>query len=1408
MKRRDILKRKATLIGLLAFSLVATTAFSQTCTVDISTPDPLIVCPGEAVNVNAVANVYADNQSFNFNLGIMPTGWVSAGGANFGSPCGAGPGGNYFWASTAGGGTPFIQTAAFDVCTGGNLVFDMRYAVQGGGAPCEGPDEQDEGVSIEYSLDGGVTWIEFVYYSPDGVVMGANPGGNASIAMGATPFTNWGTITVPIPPAAISGNTMFRWIQYNSSGVCCDNWGLDNIFVNAGPCLDANIVWSTGETGVSSIFPVLNSDSCFVAQVYDDAGVFLCESTPICFTVPTPSINAGPDQAICDGASVTLTATGGSGFAWNNGVVNGVSFTPVATQTYTVTGLDVNGCQTSDDVIVTVSSIAAPTINPAGPFCVDGGASALAGTPLGGVFSGTGVVGGNFNPATAGVGNHTITYTYTNPSNCVSTNTMNITVNALPIVNLNPQADLCSDDPSVTLTYAPAGGVLSGIGISGSNFDPTVAGAGSHLIDYTFTDGNGCVNSDNISINVNGLPTAVIAGNADVCQNAVAPVVTFTGANGTAPYTFEYTINGGAVQSLTSVGNSATVNVSTANSGTFTYDLIGVTEGGATSCSNLQSGSVVVNVSPLPTATVSGGTTVCQDDTAPLVTFTGANSIAPYTFSYSVNGGATQTITTVVGNSVTISAPTGTSGTFVYQLIDVQASDAAACSNPQNGSTNIVVNPLPTASITGATTVCQNDTSPSVTFTGANGTAPYTFSYTINGGGIQTAITAVGNSITVPVSTVVAGNYLYELVSVQDASVTNCSNNQVGAVTVVVNPLPTGSIQGTASVCVGGVPPVITFTGANGTPSYTFSYTINGGAVQTVTSPGSNDVTVSAPTGAAGTYTYTLTQIQDASATACLSQMSSDIVITVNPLPTAAIIGTIDVCQNASSPSVTFTGANGTAPYTFDYTVNGGPVQTVASVGNSATIAQSTAIPGTYIYTLVSVTDASSTACSNPQVGNATIVVNPLPTATITGDAGVCHNSVSPEVTFTGANGTSPYTFEYSINGGGTQSVTTAVGNSVTVVVPTNVAGTFSYDLISVTDASSTTCTNAQSVSVTVNVYAYPPIDAGPNQIVCENSDAMLTASNPMSMPMWWDNNVTDGTWFSPSQTTMYTAFADNNGCISQDSMWINIEALPIVDFDMDITEGCKGTEVTFTNNSTSVSGLVNCLWEFSDGGDENGCSDVSYTFDDAGLFDVTLTTTSSNGCVNSLTLFDVIYIEEDPIASFDPISLHLTTIDTEVNFNNTTIGATSYEWDFGDYSMMSNEVNPVHIYAFDQGGEYTVELIAYSPLGCIDKAYGIIDIKEELIFYVPNTFTPDGDKYNEFFKPVFTTGYDPYSFTMYIFNRWGQIVWESHDVNAGWDGTFASTVIPDGAYTWKIEFKLSETDERKMVAGHVNILR
>ena len=119
--------------------------------------------------------------------------------------------------------------------------------------------------------------------------------------------------------------------------------------------------------------------------------------------------------------------------------------------------------------------------------------------------------------------------------------------------------------------------------------------------------------------------------------------------------------------------------------------------------------------------------------------------------------------------------------------------------------------------------------------------------------------------------------------------------------------------------------------------------------------------------------------------------------------------------------------------------------------------------------------------------------------------------------------------------------------------------------------------------------------------------------------------------------------------------------------------------------------------------------------------------------------------------------------------------------------------------------------LVAYTAAGCPDTVSVTIQYQEELIYFIPNTFTPDADEHNQTFKPVFTSGFDPYNFEFSIYNRWGEVVWKSFDYTQGWDGSFSKKngiSVQEGTYSWVIKFKPKDTDKKVVINGHVNLIK
>lgn len=259
------------LLLVVAFPFLGTAQFGPTNCVPV-TPSNVSICPGDSVLVQFNPPVGTAGQQFNFNFGSLPNGWFTEGTSSYGQPCLPGIDGTaYYWAASAGGTTPQIVSPGFNLICGGTIDFDMVMAVQSGSTPCEGPDLANEGIELQYSLDNGGTWTTIIYYSPGGFTLPTMPASSSSVASGTTPYTSWNSFSVPIPLAAMTPNTMIRWVQQNSSGTCCDNWGIDNIFVNTDPCQGVVVDWTLGiaSDDTTSFYYTPTQDTAFVAVIYD-----------------------------------------------------------------------------------------------------------------------------------------------------------------------------------------------------------------------------------------------------------------------------------------------------------------------------------------------------------------------------------------------------------------------------------------------------------------------------------------------------------------------------------------------------------------------------------------------------------------------------------------------------------------------------------------------------------------------------------------------------------------------------------------------------------------------------------------------------------------------------------------------------------------------------------------------------------------------------------------------------------------------------------------------------------------------------------------------------------------------------------------------------------------------------------
>jgi gliding motility-associated-like protein len=505
----------------------------------------------------------------------------------------------------------------------------------------------------------------------------------------------------------------------------------------------------------------------------------------------------------------------------------------------------------------------------------------------------------------------------------------------------------------------------------------------------------------------------------------------------------------------------------------------------------------------------------------------------------------------------------------------------------------------------------------------------------------------------------------------------------------------------------------------------------------------------------------TATTLYTFNPTAGQCALTAGLTISVNPLPLVNAGLDQTICAGAT---VSLNGS-GASTYSWNNGITNGTAFTPAA---------------TATYT-VSGTDANG--CINTD--QIDVFVNAAPIVNAGPDASICTGG-SATLTANGAT-----TYSWSPGAQTTTSINVSpLGNTTYIVTGTNANGCSSSD------------------QVNVLIIPLPTVLAGLDQTICAGSTVTLSGSGASTYS--WNNGITNGVAFQPSSTATYTVTGTTiEGCENTDDVTIIVNQTLPVTFTADVTNGCAPLTVTLTNTTANSS---DCNWVFSNGTTLNGCGSITTTFTQAGCYDVTLNTLFVNGCNGSQTATDLICVENAPDASFNQSANTISEFDPFIDFTNTSIGANSYSWNFGDNSALSSEVNPSHDYSDSPEGLFQVMLIAYSTNGCADTAYSNFQFNEELIFYVPNTFTPDGDIFNQEFLPIFSSGYDPYDYNLAIYNRWGEIIFESNNSEIGWDGSYGTNgeivMSQDGTYTWKITFKTIRNDERKFVVGHVNLVR
>lgn len=592
-----------------------------------------------------------------------------------------------------------------------------------------------------------------------------------------------------------------------------------------------------------------------------------------------------------------------------------------------------------------------------------------------------------------------------------------------------------------------------------------------------------------------------------------------------------------------------------------------------------------------------------------------------------------------------------------------------------------------------------------------------------------------------------------------------CTDN--GTATIVSPTAVTAIPGGQDESCFGACDGFAVVAPGGGTGTYSFSWT----GPATGTSALLSSI-------CSGLYTITVTDGNGCTATATQT-INGAIAVTITSTPVINVL-----CNGGATGSIT---VNATGTGALNYSINGGAFQVSNIFGGLAA--------GTY--TIVAQDANGCTATIN-------VVVNqPTPVTVVAGpDVTICIGA-STNLTAIGAGGTGPYNYTWTNN----VDATVLIGANQTVFPTANTIYT-----VVVTDANGCGPVNDQII-VTIN----PPLGVTANltQSICPGTPITLIASGSGGNGIYtytWTNNI-DATVFvganypvSPLVTTVYTVtITDNCGTpLATDVVTITVYPLPAISYGPYTINGCAPLSVTFTNLTVGVAAAT-CFWDFGDGSTSTNCN-PTYVYTVAGCFDVSLNMVTSDGCAIDTTVFSNVCVFPIPIADFTAGPQPTDIFATEVNFTNLTIGGNTYTWDFGGLGT-STQTNPTFIFPDAAGGIYSVCLTTVSSNGCIDATCQNIIIDDVFLIYVPNTFTPEGDGTNDIFIPIIQ-GEDPETYELMIFNRWGELIFQSNNKLVGWDGTHKSIKSKEDVYVWKLRVRKKQNQEKVEYIGHVTLLR
>lgn len=1010
----------------------------------------------------------------------------------------------------------------------------------------------------------------------------------------------------------------------------------------------------------------------------------------------TQIADAGNDTTFCQGnTAVTLPASPPGG-TWV-GAGPGGQFTPNTVGAFIVTyNYGVATCATSDQVEVQV--LPAPVLVLPADFtrCVNSPSAPLAGAPVGGTWSGFGVSGPPyvFDPATAGVGAHTLNYTYSDAGGCTSSGDITATVTAIPVVSAGPDLQLCDQPIPFQMIGTPVGGTWTATTMTVTAAGlVTPSGVGSDVFTYTYTDAGGCTGSDQRNVDVIAITEPAFAGNdTAVCVDSGVLQLSATPVGGTwsGPQ-----VSASGVFDTGTVG-SYTLTYSQGSETCYIYDQVTVlvhglpvVNAGDEIATCLDGGMQVLTAIPAG-GTWSGTGVDAAGNFDPLLALPGGNPVT-YTYTDPVTGCENDDATVVTVNPLPVAAfsndpiacanvafpftneSTGgssyewdfgddgssfsanpshiytTTGTFDVQLI---VSTGAGCQDTTYGS--VEVWDVPQADL--ALSVDTGCGPLLVDFT--NSSVGEGLSYAWEFGGLDGSSEQFPPAFSFPADPVEGITYPVTL------TVTNVCGVDVGEASVTVIPVPTAVFgPNLDEYCSYAEVP---FGNASyGVPD---SYEWDFGDGNTSTDPGPVVTNSYVAEGDPLAITVTLT------ATNICGTSTATQEITILPNQVNAFFNT-DPTDGCSPLTVNLTQFS-SGDTTFYWDLGDG------NVSNEHDLSHTYTDPGTYTIELFAYGCGFDSYTTEVTVYPSPIVAFTMEPASVCVGEAITFTSQTPDV--------AGLQWDF---GDGTGSTLTAPQHLF------EESGT--YDVTLTATLIGSACSASLTQQVVVNTTPVASFTTDPGDGCIDLEVAFQNTSTDADFEQWdfGDGNISSlpnpfHTYSVAGTYTIELVTENGNGCTDTTTATVIAHPLPTSDFTLSATESCDTAATVQTLNASQ--GATGYSWDFGNGQtSELNQPEINYT--EAGTYTITLTATNQFGCqaVSSNTFIQ----HPTPVALFTA-SPQPGCEGYPIAFLNASLNSTTFAWTMGD-GTTATEAFPLHSY--EAAGSYDVQLIAYGEGGCSD---------------------------------------------------------------------------------------------------------